>query len=154
MAVKQQAGKAINETPNEIGQRFKLMGLNITAPRIAVLNAFLQSSHPLTQSQVQEYCGHFYNRVTIYRTLNLFTKCGFLHILPSADSTVRYVLNEPEEPSVQNHLHFICDLCHQTYCLHHLSIPPLSIPDQFQVRTTEVVLKGTCQYCLQTTQSH
>ncbi len=134
---------------NSVGL-LKHLGLHITEPRKMILQAFISEQNALTQREVKKYCGSQFDRVTIYRTLGLFIQYHIIHILPSSDNVIRYALMSDTEGNVSsdNHLHFICEGCHRTYCLKHIKTPALTLPEGFAVRHTEVVLKGTCNNCL------
>ena len=62
---------------------------------------------------------------------------------------VRYELchshHDDEDDDV--HVHFYCEKCHRTFCLEDTPVPPVSIPEGFEPRTVNYLLKGICPDC-------
>jgi Fur family transcriptional regulator, ferric uptake regulator len=133
------------QVPPEI--LLKDYGIYITEPRKKVLETFLMHTTALTQDDIRRHCQHSIDKVTIYRTLLLFVQMKIIHILPSTDYVVRYTLLSKDSSSFCQHLHFICEGCNKTYCLHHLKVPELQLPAGYFATETNLVIKGLCNHC-------
>lgn len=132
-----------------IAALLKNYGLHITDARKMMLSAFLKSTNALTQRDICHFTNTIFDRVTIYRTLEVFVEKGIIHIIPSMDTIIRYSLVRTENnvDCYQNHLHFLCDNCGKTICLDMMPVPLISLPAGFSGKETEVIIKGTCKDC-------
>ncbi|MEI8074334.1 MAG: Fur family transcriptional regulator [Bacteroidota bacterium] len=124
--------------------------LSITDSRKKILEMFLQRKGALAHADIEQQSGEEFDRVTIYRTLQTFVEKGIIHTIPSADNSVRYALCKDdcsEGHHHDNHVHFMCDHCGNTYCLDHITVPPVILPSGFKVTQVDVVASGTCMKC-------
>ncbi len=124
--------------------------LSITDSRKKILEMFLQRKGALAHADIEQQSGEEFDRVTIYRTLQTFVEKGIIHTIPSADNSVRYALCKDacsEGHHHDNHVHFMCDHCGNTYCLDHVSVPAVVLPSGFKVSQVDVVVSGTCMKC-------
>jgi len=124
--------------------------LSITDSRKKILEMFLQRKGALAHADIEQQSGEEFDRVTIYRTLQTFVEKGIIHTIPSADNSVRYALCKDdcsEGHHHDNHVHFMCDQCGTTYCLDHVTVPPVVLPPGFLVSQVDVVVSGTCLKC-------
>lgn len=126
-------------------------GVLPTTARTALLAIFLERQEALSFQQIRSRMSGAYNRVTIYRALDLFQEKGIIHILPSTSPVTRYgLLENNKDPYYQQHLHFLCDICGRTICLGNIPIPQFKLPEGFKEKETEVVITGECNSCTQT----
>jgi Fur family ferric uptake transcriptional regulator len=44
-------------------------------------------------------------------------------------------------------VHFFCEKCHKTFCLHGTPLPAVNIPEGFQVNSANYMLIGVCEKC-------
>lgn len=136
----------------EIAEILKRNQLSVTDSRTAILELFKQSSSALAHADIEKKTHEHFDRVTIYRTLQTFVEKGIIHTIPTTDDTVLYALCKDDCSQGHhhdNHVHFICDDCGTTYCLDHVNIPQVSLPDGFASKQTDVVISGTCKNCSQ-----
>ncbi|MEP6713476.1 MAG: transcriptional repressor [Ferruginibacter sp.] len=133
----------------DIASLLKNYGLSITDARKMVLSAFVKNRNALTQRDICNFTDTGFDRVTIYRTLEVFVEKGIIHIIPSMDTIKRYSLVRSinNADCYQNHLHFLCDNCEKTICFDMMPVPSISLPAGFSVKETEVIIKGTCKDC-------
>lgn len=125
-------------------------GLSVTDSRKKILTYFLESNGALAHADIEQRSGTEFDRVTIYRTLQTFTDKGIIHTIPSADNAVLYALCKDECSAGHHHddhIHFMCDQCNTTYCLDHITVPRMSLPEGFVVQQTDVVVSGICNKC-------
>lgn len=124
--------------------------LSVTESRVKILELFQHSNGALAHADVEKKTGEQFDRVTIYRTLQTFVDKGIIHTIPTADNSVRYALCKDECSEGHHHddhVHFICDDCGTTYCLDHVSVPKVSLPQGFKAKQTDVVVSGICKNC-------
>lgn len=128
----------------------KKHNLSITEGRRKILELFLKSSGALAHADIEKKLKDNFDRVTIYRTLQSFTEKGIIHTIPSADNSIKYALCKDEcaEGHHQDdHVHFICDDCGNTYCIDHISVPSVTLPKGFKITNANLVISGTCNKC-------
>jgi Fur family ferric uptake transcriptional regulator len=128
----------------------KKHSLSITDGRRKILDLFLKSTGALAHADIEKKLKDSFDRVTIYRTLQSFTEKGIIHTIPSADNSVKYALCKDEcaEGHHQDdHVHFICDQCGNTYCIDHISVPTVSLPKGFKISNSNLVISGVCNKC-------
>jgi Fe2+ or Zn2+ uptake regulation protein len=90
--------------------------------------------------------------VTVYRTLNTFTRKHLVHRVRGEDRSWRYAAGRPEGAPAHQHPHFICDDCGKVECLAGAIIPgglvrQLSVARGYVVSYPEVLLHGRCPRC-------
>jgi Fur family ferric uptake transcriptional regulator len=132
---------------NEILKRSKL---SVTASRKKILNLFLQQAGALAHGDIEKKAGDHFDRVTVYRTLQAFVEKGIIHIIPTADNSIRYALckNDCEEGHHHDHhVHFVCSNCNNTYCLDDVVTPEIKLPKGYTSSQIEVVVEGICKQC-------
>jgi Fur family ferric uptake transcriptional regulator len=131
-------------------------GLRRTPVRAGVLDVLASAGGPLAAPQVIERLPADTDAVTVYRTLNTFTRNRLVHRIHGEDRTWRYALsgNSPtrRSPAAHHHPHFVCDECGTVECLEDSSIPKGLIPSlkvgsRYAVSYPEVVLHGLCPKC-------
>ena len=90
------------------------------------------------------------DRTTLFRTLKTFENKKLIHSIDDGTGSVKYALCEEGcecEPQDQ-HVHFHCIKCDETYCLTQSKIPQTNIPSGFKASSASMVYKGTCANCL------
>ena len=143
-------------------------GLRRTPVRLGVLEVLASSGgQPVAVPQVLEKLPADTDAVTVYRTLNTFTRKGLVHRVRGEDRTWRYALSghrpvdeshgkaraPRETPAAPHgHPHFVCDGCGTVECLEKSQIPKdfvrsLRVGARYDVRYPEVVLHGLCPRC-------
>lgn len=125
--------------------------LSITDSRKAILEIFQDNDGALAHADIEKKAKELFDRVTIYRTLQTFVEKGIIHTIPTADNSVRYALCKDDCSSTghhhDNHVHFVCDVCSRTYCLDHVTIPNVSLPNGFTQKQTDLIISGKCDRC-------
>jgi Fur family ferric uptake transcriptional regulator len=125
--------------------------LSITDSRKKILELFMRTDGALAHADIEHHSGTEFDRVTIYRTLQTFVDKGIIHAIPTADNSVRYALCKDECSAGHHHddhVHFLCDDCGTTYCLDHVTVPPVQLPNGFRATQTDVVVSGKCMKCV------
>jgi Fur family ferric uptake transcriptional regulator len=124
--------------------------LSITGSRKRILELFLTNNGALAHGDIEKKAGEKIDRVTVYRTLQSFLEKGIIHTIPTADNSVRYALCKDECTEGHhhdNHVHFVCNVCGNTTCLEHVTIPPVKLPAGFQPIDYQMVVTGLCENC-------
>jgi Fur family ferric uptake transcriptional regulator len=132
-------------------ETLKRQQLSVTDSRKKILELFVRSGNALAHADIEHHSGTEFDRVTIYRTLQTFVEKGIIHTIPTIDNSVRYALCKDECTEGHHHddhIHFLCDDCGTTYCLDHVVVPQVQLPNGFRATQTDVVVSGKCSKCL------
>jgi Fur family ferric uptake transcriptional regulator len=124
--------------------------LSITGSRKKILRLFLSQKGALDHGDIEHNESEKFDRVTVYRTLQTFVEKGIIHTIPTADNSIRYALCKDECTEGHHddhHVHFICDLCGNTYCLDEIVTPEINLPKGYSAGHVEVVVEGVCKNC-------
>jgi len=128
----------------------KKHNLSVTQVRVRILEIFLNANGALSHSEIEKAGGTTFDRVTVYRTLQVFEEKGVIHAIPTADNSVRYALCKEtctEQHHHDNHVHFVCNICGKTVCLDNISIPSVKLPEGFLPGQVQMIVNGTCDVC-------
>ncbi|HYC39713.1 MAG TPA: transcriptional repressor [Chitinophagaceae bacterium] len=124
--------------------------LSVTGSRRKILQLFLDQPGALAHGDIEKKAGEKFDRVTVYRTLQVFLDKGIIHAIPTADNSIRYALckdNCSEGNHRDHHIHFLCNHCGNTYCLDDVVTPEITLPAGYAVSHTEVIVEGYCRTC-------
>ena len=125
--------------------------MSITASRLKILDAFLQANGALAHADIEDILKNEFDRVTIYRTLQLFVEKGILHDIPIKNGATKYALCKDDCGQDgyhhDQHIHFLCSRCKTTFCLDNTHIPSINIPSGYAIQQIEVIVNGICQQC-------
>jgi Fur family transcriptional regulator, ferric uptake regulator len=135
-----------------IARLLKRSKLRRTPVRAGVLEILAKASRPLGAVDVLEKLPPHTDAVTVYRTLNTFTRKGVLHRIRGEDRVWRYALGNPHESHAHQHPHFVCEECGKVECLKESEIPgdfirSLGVQTHYTIHYPEVVLHGVCPRC-------
>jgi Fur family ferric uptake transcriptional regulator len=124
--------------------------LSVTGSRKRILELFLHNEGALAHADIERKTGEKFDRVTVYRTLQVFVEKGIIHSIPTADNSIRYALCK--EDCVQghhhdNHIHFICSDCEKAICMDGVNVPEVMLPIGFTPHHFEMVVTGICKDC-------
>ena len=147
MVIKSQTTISID---NRVDAMLQGNGLSVTESRKKILHLFLEQTGALAHGDIEKKAGEKFDRVTVYRTLQTFVDKGIIHSIPTADNSIRYALckDECKEGSHQDHhIHFVCNICNNTYCLDDVVTPDIKLPKGYSAGHVEVVVDGICKNC-------
>lgn len=119
-----------------------------TAMRLLVLRELVESNTAISLKELESRFGKV-DRVTLYRTLKTFESKKLIHSIDDGSGALKYALCEEGclcRPS-QQHVHFHCLKCGETFCLTQSQIPELKIPSGFKVSNVSMVYQGICPNC-------
>jgi len=119
-----------------------------TAMRILVLQ-FLMKQKSATSLMQIEAAMPTADKSTIYRTLKTFEKNRLIHAVDDGTKQVKYALClESCQCNAQDqHYHFHCTECQNTFCLTNQNIPQIELPTNFKMQQANLVIKGLCGNC-------
>jgi Fur family ferric uptake transcriptional regulator len=120
-----------------------------TEARVQVLGVFFKHEYALGHSDLEIILGDDFDRVTLYRTLNTLEQAGVLHLVPSEGEN-KYGLCRTacsHDAHNDNHIHFNCVKCKQTYCLDHLIVDNTIHAGEYEIHTYNIAAKGICKNC-------
>lgn len=124
--------------------------LSITEGRKRILELFLSQEGALAHADIELGTEEKFDRVTVYRTLQIFLDKGIIHSIPTADNSIKYALckdNCGQGHHHDNHIHFVCVGCGNTTCLDDTHIPELKLPKGYVQKQVDVVVNGWCKQC-------
>jgi len=128
----------------------KLEDRNIkpTAMRLLVLRQLVECGTSVSLKELESKLERS-DKVTLYRTLKTFEQKKLIHSIDDGTGSVKYALCEEGcecEPRDQ-HVHFHCVNCRETFCLTQSKISETQIPSGFKASSASVVYKGICANC-------
>jgi len=127
-------------------------GLRRTPVRAGALEVLQKSSRPLGAVDILAKLPPNTDAVTVYRTLNTFTRKKLIHRVRGEDRVWRYALGDEQQTKQHHHPHFVCETCGKVECLKDAEIPStfiqlLGVTPRYAVSYPEVVLHGQCPRC-------
>lgn len=130
----------------------KSYGLKITPVRLQVLSVLLDSNIALSHADITESLGDStIDKVTLYRTLNIFEKTGLIHKVANEERNWLYALHLADaEHDEHQHAHFICDACEKIFCFdmdYAFNEQINDLAEGFIIKQKEVRLHGLCPTC-------
>ena len=134
----------------DIKEILKRSQLSVTASREKILHLFLEQTGALAHGDIEKKAGEKFDRVTVYRTLQTFVEKGIIHTIPTADNSIRYALCKDDCAAGHHHdqhIHFVCTNCKNTYCLDDIVTPDIKLPKGYSSAHIEVVVEGVCKKC-------
>jgi Fur family ferric uptake transcriptional regulator len=134
----------------KIKQALKLHGLRETAFRRLLLQVFNQRTTALNLEDIRGALPPESDRITIYRTLQLFEKQGLIHSIADSNGHVKYALC-PEDCNAEghhdHHAHFTCVACESTWCITQFKAPEIVDAHIAKIMHTELLVHGKCVSC-------
>lgn len=123
-------------------------GIKPTANRILVIRQLMEVPHPTSLSDLEDMLDTL-DKSSIFRVLELLEEKGMVHVIEDGSRSQKYELcrNLGHHESTDEHVHFHCERCGATLCLDTVSVPEVTVPSGFLVRSSNYVLKGLCPSC-------
>ena len=109
----------------DIESYFEQKGVKPTANRILVLKALRGEEHPLTLMDLELTLSPM-DKSSIFREL-----CG----------------SEGPCDRRDEHIHFYCESCRQSFCMEDLPLPAMELPEGYTPHSLSFVIKGECPRC-------
>lgn len=119
-----------------------------TAGRLLILNSMMRGNEAVSLPDLERYLPTI-DKSTISRTLSLFLLHGLIHAIDDGSGAMKYAVCDDSCECVpeDEHTHFYCTECHRTFCLKHIAVPTVELPDGFLLKNINYVIKGLCPEC-------
>lgn len=120
--------------------------LKRTACREGILSAMLDSGQALSESEVRTELSDNFDRTTFYRSFKTLLEKNIIHKIVVDNQVVKYALDNSITHK-NKHAHFYCLECDSVFCLDTIQITDPEVPQGFEIRETEIIIKGLCREC-------
>lgn len=132
----------------KIEQKLTKDNITPTSMRVLVLKELLESSTAVGIKELEKRFDKV-DKVTLYRTLKTFEEKKIIHTIQDGTNELKYAVCQEgcECAPHEQHVHFHCDKCDETYCLTKTLIPPTKIPIGYTAKSVTMVYQGTCSNC-------
>ena len=119
-----------------------------TAVRINVLSVLMNSKTALSAKELEIRLEQI-DKVTLYRTLKTFQDKRLIHSIQDGTNELKYAACEEgcECAPQEQHVHFHCHQCDETFCFTKSIIPSVDIPTGFRADSVTMVYQGVCPNC-------
>ena len=123
-------------------------GVRPTPNRILIARALSAAEWPMSMTELEVRLETI-DKSNIFRALQAFREAHLVHVLEDTGDGVRYELcrSHHDDEDDDLHVHFYCEKCHRTFCLEDIPVPPVTIPDSFEPRSVNYLIKGICGDC-------
>lgn len=139
----------MNDTTSSAVNLLKQHKLRKTPARVEILELYAGTPHAMSHGDVERQLDEM-DRVTIYRTLATFEEKGIIHRAYDGGGVVKYALCGTDCSAHHHndeHLHFSCVQCGNTYCIEGYSVPEVKTPKGYIMNEVFLFAKGTCKTC-------
>lgn len=119
-----------------------------TANRLLVVRALGDHDSPLSLRELETKLMTV-DKSSIFRTLVLFREHHLVHDVEDGEGSVKYelCLSHDADNDTDEHVHFYCTECHQTFCFEQTPVPPIDLPAGFRASAVNYMVKGLCPAC-------
>lgn len=136
----------MNEFSDE--QVLRNAGVRVTAVRLMIWREIRRRLHGAFSLADLEDALPTVDKSTLFRTLVLLDEAHLLHEIDDGSGTRKYcVCHHDDTCHCTGHVHLSCRICHKTWCLTEIRIPPVGVPEGFISEETEYLIKGICPDC-------
>lgn len=124
-------------------------GIKSTSNRILVVRELLKATHPVSLADLEASLNFLMDKASIFRVLELFSEKDVVHAIEDGTRSLKYeICNCIERHSISDqHVHFYCEHCKETYCFKTVKVPSVEMPEGFQPHTVNYMIKGKCPKC-------
>jgi len=129
-------------------KKLKSRNIKPTTMRLLVLKQLVESNTAISLKKLESSFERA-DKATLYRTLKTFEENRLIHGIEDGTGSVKYAICEAGcECELQDqHIHFHCSKCDETYCLTQSKIPQTHIPVGFKASSASMVYNGVCANC-------
>lgn len=119
-----------------------------TANRLLVLRELIKSDSPMGLIEL-ETALETMDRSSVLRVLHLLLEHDVIHAFEDGRGVSKYEICHGENHCSPGdmHAHFYCQRCEKTFCFEDISAPQINIPNEFEIRSVNYMLKGLCPTC-------
>jgi len=132
----------------ELEEQLQERAIQPTAMRLLVLQYMMQHKISVSLKSLEVYFERA-DRSTLFRTLQTFEKQQLIHKIDDGTGVTKYALclENCECAPQDQHFHFHCNQCTETFCLTDLNVPKIELPNKFFMQQANLVIKGICANC-------
>ncbi len=133
----------------DIKDYLRKRSLKATPIRVELLILLEKQDSALPYSDIQQQLKK-YDRVTLYRTINVLMDSGIVHKASTSDDEIYYALcsqNCSKKCHKHEHIHFKCKQCNEVLCIDVEQVMTIAIPD-YQIDEVSIEASGLCKKCL------
>ncbi|MDE6560499.1 MAG: transcriptional repressor [Muribaculaceae bacterium] len=136
-------------THTDIEKILETNSVKPTANRILVLKELMRNSHPVNLADLEIALAPM-DKGSIFRVLQLFSEKEIIHVIEDGSRSLKYEVCHAEHhhTATDQHPHFYCEKCGELYCIDSISLPDIKLPDDFKVRSINLMIKGICPKCI------
>lgn len=133
----------------DIEQFLTRKNIKLTANRILVTRQLAGASRPLSLGDLEVALDYSMDKASIFRVLELFAAKHVVHVIEDGSKAVKYELcqNDSVHSITDQHVHFYCERCKETFCLTTVKVPLISTPEGFSTHSVNYMIKGICPTC-------
>lgn len=134
---------------NEIEKLLEAKGVRPTSNRILVMKELMKATNPVNLADLEILLGFTIDKASIFRVLELFTEKDVVHVIEDGSRSLKYELcqGDTHHTIADQHIHFYCEHCKETYCIPYIKVPVVELPEGFQTHAINYVIKGICPKC-------
>ncbi len=123
-------------------------GIKPTANRIVVARTLAACMQPQSLAELERKIQTI-DKSNIFRALTLFREHHMVHVIEGSSDGTKYELchSHSDEHDDDQHPHFFCEKCQQTYCLDYTEVPEIPLPEGFKMTSSNLMIKGICPHC-------
>lgn len=124
------------------------VGIRPTATRILIYKTISKLKDTFNLSDIEMELLSI-DKSTIFRTLVSFQEHHLIHSIDDGSGSSKYCLcrNQGECHEEEGHCHFYCTKCNKTYCLEDHATPNIVLPNGFEMKQINYIVKGICATC-------
>ena len=143
----------MTEKPNDIAAVLIAQNIRPTNIRKEILILFFNVNYALSHSDIFFKLNNKFDRVTIYRTLEIFENKELIHKIVDNSGITKYASHGHGGCDVHfrhhkaNHLHFKCKNCDHIYCMCSIEVPEVNVPTGFELQDLKLSAEGLCNIC-------
>lgn len=118
-------------------------GIKPTSNRILVAKELMKASHPVSLADLEILLGFSMDKASIFRVLELFSEKEIVHVIEDGSRSFKYELcnGNTHHTISDQHVHFYCERCKETYCFESEHIPLVNIPEGFYPHAINYMIK-------------
>lgn len=126
-------------------------GVKPTSNRILVLRALHEATSPKSLIELETKLETL-DRSSILRVLTLLCEHGLVHVMEDGRGVSKYEMchaghHAHHDAHDLHHAHFYCEKCDKVYCLEDVEVPEINLPEGFELKGVNFMLKGICRDC-------
>lgn len=126
-------------------------GVKPTSNRILVLRSLQEATSPKSLIELETQLETL-DRSSILRVLTLLCEHGLVHAMEDGRGVSKYEMchaghHAHHDAHDLHHAHFYCEKCDKVYCLEDVEVPEINLPEGFELKGVNFMLKGICRDC-------